>query len=103
MSTTEGAPKKHDEQWWRTLIGQQAKTGERVVEICAQEGVTVQAFYWQRKRLIREKAAKFTEIELGVINECEIRCRNGRSVVVRGAVNPTHLKNVLSVAEGVQG
>jgi hypothetical protein len=34
------------------------------------------------------------------VNECEVRCRSGRSVVVRGAVSPSVLANILLVAEG---
>lgn len=73
-------------------------------ELCAQYGVSDQGFYWWRKKLSAGRAlaaASFTEVELGLVNEYEVRLKNGRSVVVRGAVSVEQLRTVLTCAEEV--
>ena len=54
------------------------------------------AFYWRRRRLASKSQVSFTPIEVGLVNEYELRCRNGRSVVIRGAVTPEVLASILS-------
>ena len=94
--------RQRGERWWQSLIEEQAKTGERVVELCARYGVTPRAFYyWRRRGAAVQPNQGFTELEVGLVNECEIRCSNGRSVVVRGAVSPAVLANILMAAEEV--
>jgi hypothetical protein len=96
------ATQQRGERWWQRLIEKQARTGERVVELCARHGVTPRAFYyWRRRGAVVQANRGFTELEVGLVNECEIRCRNGRSVVVRGAVSPAVLANILMAAEEV--
>ena len=96
------AAQQRGERWWRRLIEKQAKTGERVVELCTRYGVTPQAFYYWRRRGVGVRPTQgFTEMEVGLVNECEVRCRSGRSVVVRGAVSPAVLANILMAAEEV--
>ena len=94
------ANQQRGERWWQRLVEEQAKTGERVVELCARVGVTPRAFYYWRRRGVQPSQG-FTELEVGLVNECEVRCRNGRSVVVRGAVSPAVLANILMAAEEV--
>lgn len=100
--------KKHrsrrGEAWWQELILKRERSGKRVGEICGENGVSTWSFYQWRKRLGEKRARPdFTEIEVGIVNEYEVRCRNGRSVVVRGAVTPEVLASILSVAEGEAG
>ena len=93
--------KRRGERWWRRLVDRQAATGERVEEVCKRQGVSTWSFYQWRKRLQANPTGQhFTTVELGVVNEYEVRCRNGRSVVVRGAVSPAVLASILSIAEG---
>lgn len=96
--------KKRDcrgEAWWRSVIDEQARSGESVKELCEREGVGPQLFYKWRCRFSRAEVTSFTAVDIGIVNEYEIRCRNGRSVVVRGAVNAEHLSSVLHAVEGV--
>ena len=94
--------RQRGERWWQRLVEEQAKTGERVVELCARNGVTPRAFYyWRRRGAVAQPNQGFTELEVGLVNECEVRCRSGRSVVVRGAVSPAVLANILMAAEEV--
>lgn len=102
MKRNKGTQRGRGELWWVRLIERQAKSGRSVKELCAEAGVTEQSFYWWRKRLAGRGGtiSGFTEVELGLVNECEIRCRSGRSVVVRGAVSAEVLQCVLHAAEG---
>ena len=96
------ANQQRGERWWQRLVEEQAKTGERVVELCSRYGVTPRAFYyWRRRDAVAQPNQGFTELEVGLVNECEVRCRSGRSVVVRGAVSPAVLANILMAAEEV--
>lgn len=93
---------KRGEAWWRKLVEKQEKSGGRVADICAEAGVSAWSFYQWRKRFSapgRHKAG-FTEVELGVVNEYEVKCRNGRSIIVRGAVTPSVLSSIIAVTEG---
>lgn len=91
---------RRDERWWQALLAEQASTKERIADLCARHGVTPWSFYSWRKRLRGKPQPVFREVELGMVNEYEVRCRNGRSVVVRGAVTPAVLASILSIAEG---
>ena len=92
------------ERWWARLIERQARTGKSVVELCSDSGVSAQSFYWWRRKLsaqTKRVQQSFTEMEVGVASEYEIRLRNGRSVVVRGTANVEELRSVLMVTEEV--
>lgn len=93
---------KRDAGWWRGVIERQRRTGEPVREVCEREGIATQTFYWHRRKLEGSAKPSFTAVEVGLVNEVEIRLSNGRSVVVRGAVSPDVLRTTLHVAEGGQ-
>lgn len=89
---------------WQAIILEQTSSGERVEETCARYGISLDSFHRHRRRLsgqAKSASASFTELEVNLVNECEIRCRSGRTIIVRGAVNPAHLKSVLLVVEEV--
>lgn len=92
------ASRKRSERWWQRVITRQGETREPVAVVCQRHGISPKSFYNWRKRL-RERPL-FSQLEIGLVNECEVRCRNGRSVVVRGVVSPGVLANVLLAAEG---
>ena len=87
---------------WQAIILEHTSSGERVEETCARYGISVDSFHRHRRRLngkAKSASASFTELEVSLVNECEIRCRNGRTILVRGAVSPAHLKSILFVVE----
>ena len=89
---------------WQSIISEQRISGEDIKALCKRLGVSPQSFYRQRL-LAKSKpsaCAAFTELEVSIVNECEIRCRGGRSIIVRGAVCTAHLRNVLLVVEEAQ-
>ena len=86
------------ERWWQRVITKQGETREPVAVVCERHGVSPKTFYNWRKKL--QNRPFFSELEIGLVNECEVRCRGGRSVVVRGAVSPEVLANILLAAEG---
>lgn len=100
QSTNKRARERRSEQWWRGVIAEQETSGETVAVVCRRHGVSTKGFYWRRRQLALKQEAAFTPIEVGMVNEYEVRCRNGRSVIVRGAVTPSVLASILSVAEG---
>lgn len=103
MRKTKGKQRGRGERWWARLIERQGKSGRSVKDLCAKAGVTEQSFYFWRKKLAGRTSvvSGFTEVEVGLVNEYEIRCVNGRSVVVRGAVRVDQLRTVLFCAEEV--
>lgn len=87
---------------WQSIILEQSSSGERAEETCARHGISLDSFHRHRRELSGKKKSvpgSFTELEVSVVNECEIRCRNGRTIIVRGAVSPAHLKSILLVVE----
>ena len=94
---SEATARKHGERWWRRVIGKQSKTLEPVAAVCLRYGISTKSFYTWRKKL--QDRPLFSQLEIGLVNECEVRCRSGRSVVVRGAVSPAVLGNILLAAE----
>ena len=88
------------EQWWQRIITEQRRSGESVDGLCRRQGVSASAFYRWQQRLALQKQPSFTEVEVGLVNECEVRCLSGRAVVVRGVVAKVILASVLAVAEG---
>ena len=92
------ANRKRSERWWREVIAKQAESGESVAVVCKRRGISPWSFYAWRKRLGAKPS--FSSLEIGLVNECEVRCRNGRCVVVRGAASPSVLANILLAAEG---
>ena len=91
--------KYRGERWWRELVSKQAAGGESVREVCERHGIKCGPFYRWRRKIQGESAPKFSEMALSLVNECEIRCRNGRAIVVRGAVSRAVLVSVIEAAE----
>lgn len=95
---SEATGRKRGERWWRRVIRKQSETREPVAVVCLRHGVSTKTFYNWRKKLKCQPL--FSQLEIGLVNECEVRCRGGRSVVVRGVVSPEVLANILLAAEG---
>ena len=105
MNKSEAPPRRsyRSSAQWQSIILEQASSGERIEETCARHGISLDSFHRHRRQLNGQanssSFASFTELEVSLVNECEIRCRNGRAIIVRGAVSPSHLKSILFVVE----
>ena len=85
--------------WWEQVVREQERSGEAIARLCKRYGVGVNSFYLWRKNLKAKQSPQFARFEIGLVNECEIRCRSGRGVIVRGAVSLEVLSRALEAAE----
>ena len=89
-------------RWWQRLIEKQSESGESITRLCERHGISRHVFYYRRQCQQKQRSSKpkFTEVAVSLINECEVRCRNGRSVIIRGSVSPSALTNIMLAVEG---
>lgn len=106
------------EEFWRRMIGRQARSGQSVRAWCGRHGVSAASFYWWRRRLGRSGQAaqksgprrtarpRFVAVRVaadqagatsGRANCIEILLGDKRRVRVFGAVDRQALADVLGV------
>ena len=99
-----GAWSERDAGWWQGLIRRVTGSGKRISEACLEEGVTPHQYYYWRRRVMgakeRQAPGFHPAVAVTLGGEIEIRSSGGYSVIVRGAVNRAHVREVLLALEG---
>jgi hypothetical protein len=91
---------------WRRLISEQMRSGKRVAAFCRERKLRASHFYWWKKRLRENTAARFVEVQVtespaSVVGDSriEVRLQNGRSLMVGQEFDPEHVRGLLAVVE----
>jgi hypothetical protein len=91
---------------WRRLISEQKRSGKSVAAFCREQELCASHFYWWKKRLLENTAARFVEVQVAespahVVGDSriEVRLQNGRSLLVGRGFDPEHVRGLLAVVE----
>jgi hypothetical protein len=91
---------------WRRLISEQMRSGESVAAFCREQKLRASHFYWWKKRLRENTAARFVEVQVAEFptdvvgdSRIEVRLQNGRSLMVGRGFDAEHLRGLLAVVE----
>ena len=91
---------------WRRLISEQMRSGKSVAAFCREQKLCAPQFYWWKKRLRENTAARFVEVQVAespanVVGDSriEVRLQNGRSLMVGREFDPEHVRGLLAVVE----
>jgi hypothetical protein len=92
------------EEYWRSLVKEISNSKEGVEAAYDRAGVPRATFIWWRRKFRKEsskleKTFHVTEVPLIQSTEVEIRCRNGRSIIIRGHSAADLLRKALQIAE----
>src|ERR1700746_160983 len=84
---------------WRRLISEQMRSGKSVAAFCRERKLRASHFYWWKKRLRENTAARFVEGQGGESpanissdSRIEVRLQNGRSLMVGREFDPEHVR-----------
>jgi hypothetical protein len=100
--------KRNRNAWtkWRRLISEQMRSGKSVAAFCRERKLRASHFYWWKKRLRENTAARFVEVRVAESpanvpgdSRIEVRLQNGRSLMVGRGVDPEHVRGLLAVVE----
>ena len=88
------------------MISEQMRSGKSVAAFCRELKLCASHFYWWKKRLQENTAARFVEVQVAESpanvpgdSRIEVRLQNGRSLMVGPGFDPEHLRGLLAVAE----
>ena len=91
---------------WRRLISEQMRSGERVAAFCRERKLRASHFYWWKKRLRENTAARFVEVQVAESpanvagdSRIEVRLQNGRSLMIGRGFDAEHVRGLLAVVE----
>jgi len=91
---------------WRRLISEQMRSGKSVAAFCRERKLCPSHYYWWKKRLRENTAARFVEVQVAespanVVGDSriEVRLQNGRSLMVGREFDPEHVRGLLAVVE----
>jgi transposase-like protein len=96
---------------WRSLVSEQAESGQSVAAFCRARGQSESLFYYWKKRLREGATPPFVEVQVAEPQlgprHCgsaagatiEVRLRNGRSLIVAPEFDASHLRALLAVVE----
>jgi hypothetical protein len=91
---------------WRRLISEQMRSRKSVAAFCRERKLCAPHFYWWKKRLRENTAARFVELQVAespanVVGDSriEVRLQNGRSLMVGREFDPKHVRGLLAVVE----
>ena len=94
---------------WRRLISEQMRSGKSVAAFCGERKLCAPHFYWWKKRLRENTAARFVEVRVAespanVVGDSRIEARlqNGRSLPVGQGFDPEHVRRLLAVVEAAE-
>src|SRR2546429_4733179 len=86
---------------WRRLISEHARSGQTVTAFCREHGLCRPYFFAWKKRLRKDTAVKFLEVQLTESapkaagdSRVEIRLQNGRSLLVGRGFDAEHVRAV---------
>jgi hypothetical protein len=100
--------KRNRNAWtkWHRLISEQMRSGKSVAALCREQKLRASHFYWWKKRLRENTAARFVEVQvaespanLAGDSRIEVRLQNGRSLMVGRGFDPEHVRGLLAVVE----
>ena len=100
--------KRRKNTWtkWRRLISEQQRSGKSVAAFCRERKLRASHFYWWKKRLRENTAARFVEVQVADSpakapgdSRIEVRLQNGRSLLVGRGFDAEHVRGLLAVAE----
>src|SRR5216684_2730155 len=90
----------------RRLISEQMRSGKSVAAFCREQKLRASHFYWWKKRLRENTAARFVEVQvaefpadIGGDSRIEVRLQNGRSLMVGRGFDAEHVRGLLAVVE----
>ena len=73
---------------------------------CREQKLHASHFYWWKKRLRENTAARFVELQVAESpanlpgdSRIEVRLQNGRSLMVERGFDPEHVRGLLAVVE----
>jgi hypothetical protein len=91
---------------WRRLISEQMLSGKSVAAFCREQKLRASHFYWWKKRLRENTAARFVEVQVAESpanvpgdSRIEVRLQNGRSLMVERGFDAEHVRALLAVVE----
>jgi hypothetical protein len=91
---------------WRRLISEQMRSGKSVAAFCRERKLRASHFYWWKKRLRENTAARFVEVQVAESSaslpgdsRIEVRLQNGRSLMVGREFDSEHVRGLLAVVE----
>ena len=91
---------------WRRLISEQMRSGKSVAAFCRERKLRASHFYWWKKRLRENTAARFVEVQVAESpaifagdSRIEVRLQNGRSLMVGREFDAEHVRGLLAVVE----
>jgi hypothetical protein len=91
---------------WRRLISEQIRSGKSVATFCRERKLRASHFYWWKKRLRENTAARFVEVQVEESpanvagdSRIEVRLQNGRSLMVGREFDAEHVRGLLAVVE----
>src|SRR5258708_15795726 len=91
---------------WGRLISEQMRSGKSVAAFCREQKLRASHFYWWKKRLRENTAARFVEVQVAespakVVGDSriEVRLQNGRSLMVGRGFDPEHVRGLLAGVE----
>lgn len=95
------------EEYWRSLVKEISNSKEGVEAACERAGVSRANFIWWRRKFRKqssnlEKTFHVTEVPVIQTTEVEIRCRTGRSIIIRGHSAADLLCKALQIAEDLK-
>jgi len=104
-------PRKQVGEKWRSLVAEQAESGQSVAAFCRSREVPESQFYYWKKRLQEAATPPFVEVQVArsqlsrrdvhsaMGSTIEVRLSNGRSLVVAPGFEASHLRALLAVVE----
>jgi hypothetical protein len=91
---------------WRRLISEQMRSGKSVAAFCREQKLRASHFYWWKKRLRENTAARFVEVQVAESpanvpgdSRIEVRLQNGRSLLIGRGFDAEHVQALLAVVE----
>ena len=96
---------------WRSLIAEQAESGQSAAAFCRTRGLREALFYYWKKQLQEVARSQFVEVQVAkpdlsqrhsraaLGTTIEVRLRNGRSLMIAPEFNAGHLRALLAVLE----
>jgi transposase-like protein len=104
-------PRRQVGEKWRSLVAEQAESGQSMAAFCRARQVPQSQFYYWKQRLQEAATPPFVEVrvarprrsrrEVGSAtgSAIEVRLSNGRSLVVAPGFEAGHLRALLAVVE----
>ena len=82
------------------------RSGESVAAFCRERKLRASHFFWWKKRLRENTAARFVEVQVAESpanvpgdSRIEVRLQNGRSLIVGRGFDAEHVRALLAVVE----